>query len=101
MLTEIKIIKTGPSHSGGDEIITYQAKFDENPTLQHFVAWVLQERPNEWGDIRLGHLPIIKYTHGKIAQAHPLFEEWLGKTIELTTYSGGWTRSDYYIRFVD
>lgn len=99
---DIKIIQTGPSRIGGDHTTYYKAKFETNPTLQQFVHWILKERPSEWGDVSLSGFrgKLVEYRYGTITYTSPICEESWDKTIELISYSGGWSRSDYIIKFV-
>lgn len=101
---DIKIIQTGTSHTCGDCTTYYKAKFETNPTLQQFVHWILKERPSEWGDVSLSGFSLrgklVEYRYGTITYTNPTCEESWDKTIELISYNGGWSRSDYVIKFV-
>ena len=99
---DIKIIQTGPSRTGGDCTTYFKAKFETNPTLQQFIAWILKERPSEWVDVSLSGFGgrLVEYNRGTITYANPVCEESLDKVIELVSYCGGWSRSDYLVKFV-
>ena len=97
---EIKIIEIGsPRPFGTAE--THIAKFEKNPTLQHFVVWVLQKQPNYTGSILTGRLCAVRCNNGTIVYSHPLFEEWLDKTIELSSYCVGEFGCSYFTDIVD
>lgn len=99
---DIKIIQTGHSCTNGDCTTYFKAKFETNPTLQQFVAWILKERPSEWGDVSLSGFGgrLIEYSHGAITYAYPVCEESWDKVIELVRYRGRRSRSDYIVKFV-
>lgn len=105
-MEKIKITKEYLS-TGGDEISHYKAKFENNPTLEEFVNWILKENPMEWGYVRSKWIPgqgdekYVEYSHGKIVKLCDDYPKIKNKTIELLNMDGGWTAMDYVVKFVD
>lgn len=105
-MEKIKITKEYLS-TGGDEISHYKAKFENNPTLEEFVDWILKENPREWGYVRSKWIPgqgdekYVEYSHGKIVKLCDNYSEIKNKTIELCAMDGGWTAMDYVVKILN
>lgn len=100
---DIEIIRTSPIHHGGDCTCTYKCKFKKNPTLKQFKDWILEKRPNEWGDVYLGSFlgpKLFSYNQGKLKKENPKYRDLQDAEVELIAYNGGWSYSAYVIKFI-
>lgn len=82
---------------GGDCTQYFKCHFEAPPTLQEFVAYVLEDK-REWGSIELPHLA-IEYRHGEIINVVGDYETSKDRLVSIKSKSGGWTRMDYNLTF--
>ena len=79
----------------------YEVLLDKEYTVSEFVSVVLEERPNEWGNIKVtengdywsGKI-VCDYSYGNIKYINSLFSD---KTIKKVTAVGGWSNMDYIL----
>lgn len=103
----LTLTRTGPE--AGDCTAPYSVEVDkECRTLVEFIKAILEENPNEWGKIYLMEVgqswlsaPYIEYRNGEIVATSEDTSSFKDRTIECVTASGGWSRMDYYVRFVE
>lgn len=104
MAERMKMICTGGPY--GDACCSYVVRLDREYTVQEFVEMVLEEKPGEWGTIRIcknleripeNVLDVCDYKHGQITNSFSLLNTKKRK-IEKVTAHGGWTGMDYFIK---
>ena len=88
----------------GDCTAPYSVEDFNAKTVGEFINEILKEQPHEWGYIGIKNglsdfcvfgSPKCEYRYGKLIYEFP--NEWLNRTIESVTSSGGWSRMDYLI----
>lgn len=86
----------------GDETTPYEVTGYKSKTPAEFVKEILQERPDEWGDIRVKEnsvsifsVPHIDYRRGELL--HEIPEEWHNQEIKKVDACGGWGYMAYVI----
>lgn len=103
---KINIMTTNYLGTGGDCVSHYLAMFAENPTLEEFLEWILNERKGEWGYVILNDgksmfgKKLIEYRRGKIEGTCSDYESIKHKTICLNRMDGGYSRQDYCVTYV-
>lgn len=100
-----KLVCTGGPF--GDATSNYKVVFDQECTVREFFKAILK-KGNEWGviDIRIDQaenhpymMGSCDYSHDKLSGNIP--KDWLDRTIDSATASGGWSRMDYNIKLRD
>ena len=87
----------------GDECSSYDVSFPEGMTLEELIKTILEERPNEWGDIKLGwgQSPLIEYSKGRLYNPHSSLSENLNKEVIKIKADGGWSLMTYILELKD
>ena len=104
MEERMKMICTGGPYS--DCTASYDVKLNKKFTVQEFVEMVLEEKPGEWGTVKVcknleriheNALDVCDYAHGKIKKYFSPIEM-RERKIEKVIAHGGWTNMDYFIK---
>ena len=87
----------------GDATSSYDVSVPKGMTLEEFIKAILDEHPDEWGDIKLGwgKDPLIEYNRGELYNPHPSLTENLSKEVVEVKASGGWSLMTYIIKLKD
>lgn len=90
---------------------SFELSFDRGLTTEQFVDYVLKERRDEWGEIRVSsnYSPIelivnsqtfVKYSHGKLdAIDQEIYEVIKDLVVTKITGYGGYSLMDYFLTF--
>lgn len=91
---------TGPADR---DCWAYDIVLDKEYTVREFIQTVLDNRPDEWGYIRIGKQrsifggPYIEYKYGEIIHNPTAMEEVMNRKIDHVRSVGGWTAMDYWL----
>lgn len=96
-MNKLNFERTGGPY--GDATSSYDVTVPEGMTLEEFIKAVLEERPDEWGDIKLGwdKDPLIEYNRGNLYNPHRSLSENLNKELVEVKANGGWSLMTYII----
>lgn len=87
----------------GDATSSYDISFPEGMTLEEFIKAVLDEKPKEWGEIRLGWggPALVEYKHGNLFYPSKELSENLNKEVVKAKSNGGWSLMNYILELKD
>jgi hypothetical protein len=100
-MNKLNFKRTGGPY--GDATSSYDVSVPKGMTLEEFIKAVIDENPEEWGDIQLGwNGPIlIEYNRGNLFNPSKELSENLHKEVVEVKASGGWSLMSYHLILKD
>lgn len=83
----------------GDECSMYNVSFSTNSTVHQFVKEMLNQYPQEWGEIYICGIaePVVTYTRKRCLIMKDVYEQYKHKKIVKILGHGGWSNMDYQL----
>ncbi len=102
MKEKFSLIYTGGPY--GDETCSYDGHLNQPLTVREFIDAVFEQRPDEWGRIRIwnhAYTSYLEYNHKYITYISSQFNDYLDRKIKSFSAHGGWTLMDYNLVLED